>query len=161
MTTYNGVGAANLAGSIVAFAEEGQQKGRKYIHYDTFVLTADLAANDIINMGGLLPANAKVIGASLEFGALGGSCALQYGNAASAQLNSSGAAVEAASSSGFVGSTVASSAGAADISAVTVATVAQKYHAFTAAVQPQLKCTVASSGATGKTIYAILEYIVD
>jgi hypothetical protein len=161
-TTYNGVGATNLAASIAVFAEEGQYKAKQLVHYDIFTLTADLAAGDVINMGGVLPQGAFILGVEIETEALGGSCAITYGYPASSQLNpNTNSATEAASAAGFMDSMTVSSAGARDLSARVVANVAAKWKRFQAAVQPQIACTVASSGGTGKRIFAKITYAVD
>lgn len=156
---YKGVGATNVAASIPSLIEQGQYGGKRRVMYDTFVLTADLAAGDTILMGSPLPEGAMLLDCMITSGVLGGSCTIdvgwQKGLAADGVTQA-----EAAVATGFFS--------ALPVSSATVA----KAHGSTyegsfygkvlaAAVQPVIAEHAVSSGATGQALSIEISYVVD
>ncbi len=169
-TTYKGVAATNLARTIPVLVEQGQFGGKVRRMYDTFVLTADLAANDIIVINGLLPEGARLVNCSLVTGALGGSCAISVGWQASLDINppggsgAGGEVINAADTTGFFNNFVVSSAQRVTAFGQSVASGGSGdfyQTVLTSEVQPIVTCNVASSSATGKSITVEIEYVVD
>ena len=169
-TTYKGVNATNAAASIPTLTEEGQYGGKMRKVFDSFTLTADLAANDLILMGTPLPEGALLVNARLITGALGGSCALDFGYTASNEnpvgdVGVGGTVDQAADATAFFNQYVCSSAVnvAAQGTTVQAGGAGDFYMQRLAGpgCQPQIKCTVASSGATGIKIQTEIDYIVD
>ena len=138
-----------------AKAGNGEQGGRVRCIYDTYELSADLSAADVINMGGLIPAGARIIDVYLAFDDLdttGGT--LDVGWAASADGG------EAADADGFLAN--ADVATAADVFKMSdnLAFGAGQFKKFTEPVQ----ATVTVDGdtdATSGTISLAILYIVD
>jgi len=159
--TYKGVEATKVLANLPSLQEQGKYAGKLMQMYDTFVLTADLAAGDIIKMGSPIREGARLVNCRITTGALGGSCTIDVGWAASAQLDSAGAAVEAAASTGIFAALPVSSATVASARGNTYegASIFQKVLA--AAVQIQVAEHAVSSGATGLAISIELDYIVD
>lgn len=157
MATKLGVNATKIANSPADLVEQGEQTGRMKVHYDQFTLTADLAANDVIKMGGLLPAGARVIGANMDSPDLDSASAgaLQFGWAASAD------GVEAAVADGFITSMDVHTAGnTSSLSGLLQSAAAGKYKRFSSPVQPQVKISGETDATTG-TIRCHIAYVID
>jgi hypothetical protein len=139
--------SANNYGKMIAVPMEqipaGHVSGKQRIAYDEITLAAELAVNDIINVCAPLPANALIIGAVVVSPSLGTTGILDLGISSDQnyfvdQADAGGAAVkkEMASEAGLL---VAS----ANI------------------LQPQLKCTEASTAGTGKKIQVLIKYVLE
>ena len=155
MATYRGSNATKInAGGL---AEVGEQTGKLHVIYDEYAFTADLAVNDIINMGGLIPAGARVMEVVCDSPDLDSASAgaLTVGWAASAD------AVEAASAAGFLSSMNVNTSGKTlSMSTLLQTAVAGKFKKFASPVQCQVKIsgeTDATSGTIRVAIYYIYE----
>jgi hypothetical protein len=160
MSTLYGVQATKLAATPLQLAEQGYQKGKVHCLRDKYTLLADLAQNDVINMGGKLPQGARIIMAVMRAGALGGSCTLDLGWAAG--LAADGVTVGEAASAAAIFSALPATTAANTVS------VGSSYEgtAFidkVMAADVQLKVTAhaASSGATAQTVAVDVFYTVD
>ena len=155
MAIKYGVNATKVLNqSIPALSEQGEHKGRVQMLYDEYTLTADLAAADIIKMGSLLPAGARVVNMQLYFDdldAAGGT--VNVGWAASAD------AVEAASASGLALAVDVTSAGVVDTVDDYPAS-AGLFKKFASPVQIQV-ATVGDTDATTGTIKVAVFYVID
>jgi hypothetical protein len=130
----------------------GEQGGVMKVIYDTFELTADLAAADTIEMGGLIPAGARIMDVHLFHDALGAGT-LDVGWKASAD------GVEAAVVDGFVDGAAVTSQGHASLQEDHFAE-AGMFKKFAAPVQPVV--TVATdTSATSGTISLAIFYVLD
>lgn len=157
MATKNGTNAALVVLNPPSLIEQGEKTGRMRVHYDEFVLTAALATNDLINMGGLLPAGARVMDVIIDSPDIDSSTAatLTSGWAASAD------GVEAAQSAGFISSIDVHTAGKTQaMSALLQTVVPGKFKKFASPVQPQIKVTNGGDAVTG-TIRQAIYYVVD
>lgn len=158
MATKYGVNATKILNSTIpSLAEEGEIRGRIQVHYDEYTLTADLAANDVINMGGLLPANARILDVVLDSADLDAQSAgaLISGWAVSAD------GVEIADDNGFLTTVdVHTSGKAQSMSALLCSNVPGKFKKFAAAVQPQITIS-GETDATSGTIRQAIYFIVD
>lgn len=153
MATYYGVNADKLNVDVpAAKAGVGEQGGRLRVIYDTYELTADMAAAETIAMGGLIPAGARVIDAHLFFDALG-SGTLDFGWEASAD------AVEAAVVDGFADGAAVTSQGHVSLQEDHFAEGGM-FKKFSSAVQP-LVTVATDTSATSGTISIAIMYVVD
>lgn len=153
-TKYLGVNAAKAAKNIPDLIGQGQMGGKDRIEYDSFVLTADLAAGDTIDVGGVIPQGAMFTDCIVTSEALGGSCTINVGWKASAT------GLEAAAPTGFLAALPVSSA-----------TVARAHGSayegafygkiLQEAVQPVIAENAVSTGATGRKVQVEIHYIVD
>jgi len=157
MATKLGTNATKIAAVPAQLAEQGETRGRMLVHYDEFQFTADLAANDIIVMGGLLPAGARILDVVLDSSDLDTSSAgaLISGWAASAD------AVEVADDNGFLTTVDVHTAGKAQsMSALLFSNCPGKFKRFASAVQPQIVISGETDSTTGIIKQAIY-YVVD
>jgi hypothetical protein len=157
MATKLGVNATKIAASIPQLAEQGEQKGRVKVLYDEYALTADLAVNDVIKMGGLLPAGARVMEVVCDSPDLDSASAgaLTVGWAASAD------AVEAADDDGFLTTIDVHTAGKTlSMSSLLCSAAPGKFKKFASPVQVQVKVS-GETDATSGTIRCAVFYIVD
>lgn len=153
-TIYKGSNASNVAGNIPKLAEYGQYGGKVRKMYDSFVLTADLAAGDTIVMGEALPEGARLVDCCVTSGALGGSCTINVG------WNAGAAGLEAAAPTGFFSALPVSSATVAKAhGSAYEGSFYQKV--LQEAVQPVIAENAVSSGATGQKIQVEIDYVVD
>lgn len=136
-------------------AGNGELGGRKRVIFDTFEISADLAANDIIKMGGVIPAGARVTDVTLAHDDLdtsGGT--LDVGWEASADGG------EVADPNGFINAAdVATAADVVKMSA-NLANGAGQYKKFSEPVQPIVTVS-ADTDVTSGTITVEIEYILD
>ena len=165
-TKYYGVYNSANAGTgqtpaVPLLIEEGFYGGRIMRMYDSFTLTADLASGDTIQMGGLLPENACLLDCLVTTGALGGSCTINVGWLASAQVTpGTTTPVEAANATGFFSALPVSSATFARAWGSTyTGTFYQKV--LQAQVQPVIAENAVSSGATGLKIQMEIHYVLE
>lgn len=126
---------------------------RRMVIYDEYVLTADLAAADKIELMEI-PSGARVLGGTLKYGAMGGSCTVNVGWEASAEATP----LEAAVATGFFSALAVSSAGA---SAFTAGTLTGLFKKFTSKVRVVIAENAVSSGATGLKFSLALDIAVD
>lgn len=157
MAIKNGTNAAKLVTAIPSLVEQGEYSGKLKVHYDEYVFAGDLAVNDIINMGGLLPAGARIIDVILDSPDLDSASAgaLTSGWAVSAD------GVEVANASGFLTTVDVHTAGKAQsMSGLLQSNVAGKFKKFAAAVQPQITISGETDATTGTIRQAIL-YVVE
>lgn len=155
-TVYKGINATNVAANIPTLAEQGQYGGKVRKMYDKFVLTADLASGDTILMGEPLPEGARLLNCHITTEALGGSCTIDVGWAASAEATP----LEAASPTGFFSALPVSSA---TVAAAHGSTYEGSFYSkiLLSQIQPVIAEHAVSSAATGKKVYMEVEYIVD
>lgn len=164
MATKYGTNATKVLNTSPAkLVESAELTGKIHVHYDEYVFAGDLAANDVINMGGLLPANARVIDVVLDSPDLdtGSTGALISGWAASAQVDSSNVAIEAADDNGFLTTVDVHTAGKAQsMNTLLQSNVPGKFKRFSAAVQPQITISGETDATTG-TIRQAIFYIYE
>ena len=130
----------------------GELGGKMKVIYDTFELTADLAADDTIEMGGLIPAGARIMDVHLFHDALGAGT-LDVGWKASAD------GVETAVADGFVDGAAVTSQGHVSLQEDHFAE-AGMFKRFSAEVQPVVKVATDTSATSGTIGLAIL-YLLD
>ena len=166
---YQGINYADTQDSPFEYIEGGNQAGIARKMYDKFVLTADLAANDTVLMGGPLPEGAILSNARIKTGALGGSCALSFGFQASTEnpvgnVGVGGTILQAADTTAFFNNLVCSSAvnDAAAGTSVASGGAGDFYRKSIGGpgCQPVVTCNVASSSATGLAIEVEIDYIM-
>jgi hypothetical protein len=157
MANFYGVNATKIAASPQQLAEQGEQSGHVKVIFDQYTLTATKAQNDVIKLGGLIPAGARVIDVILNLSAsldaAGGT--LEVGWAASAD------AAEAADDDGFMDA-VDATAAATFLMSDDEGTRPGMFKKFTAPVQPQIKVSHAGGlDATSGTISLCIKYVVE
>lgn len=128
-------------------AGNGDVNGRIRQMYDKFSLSADLSAADVIIMGDLIPAGARILDAKLKFDALGAGN-LDLGWQASADAG------EAADQDGLIDGAAVTSAGRADM-----ASEAGFMKKFSEPVQPVVTVDVDTTATSGD-IEIMIEYVV-
>lgn len=160
MAHYYGANATKIRNAPIAqLAENAEQSGRVHTIYDEFDIAVQgggvaPGTGDIVDVGGLIPAGARVLGFEVDCPAIGGSAAMEAGYAASAD------GLEAAQAAGFLPSASVVSAAQPSMSASPAGSQVGKFHLFLGAVQPQLKFTTGGSATTGK-IRTRISYIFD
>lgn len=153
MTVYYGVNANKiLVDNPSKKVGVGEQGGRLRVIYDTFELSEDFDADDTIEMGGLIPAGARVIDVHLFHDALGAGT-LDVGWKASAD------AAESASADGFINGAAVTSQGHASLQEDHFAE-AGMFKKFAAPVQPIVKVATDTSATEG-TIGLAIMYVLD
>lgn len=169
-TVYKGVFATNAAATIPTLTEQGKYGGKVRKMIDSYVLVGDLVANDTILMGTQLPEGAIVTNARLYVPAMGGSCALSFGWAASTEIpvgnvGVGGTVLQAADTTAFFNNFVVSSAQnvAANAQVVQSGGSGDFYMKTIAGpgCQPVVTCNVASSGATAAKVQIEIDYIIE
>lgn len=158
---YSGVNYADTQDSPQEQIDQGQYNAPLLKILDQFVLTADLAANDTILVGGPIPEGAICLNAKIVCPTgLGGSAALNFGwQAGVGQGSFAGQpTLQAANATGFFSALPVSSATYASAVGNTYQGAFYTQTAFTSQAQAVLQCSVATSGATGLTIYVEIEY---
>lgn len=157
-TAYSGVNYAKTQASPITQIDEGQYNAPMLKLIDQFVLTADLAANDTILVGGPIPEGAIVLNAKISTGALGGSAALNFGIQAGAAALTGAGTPMAVDTTAFFSALPVSSITYASAWGSTYQGDFYNQVAYTSLAQPVITCSVATSGATGKTIYMEIDY---
>lgn len=154
MATKYGTNATNIYNtSIPKLAEQGEQNGDLHVLYDEYVFAGDLAANDVIYMGGKLPAGARVIDVILDSPDLDA----QSAGALTVGWLASDDAVVAVNASGFLTSVDVHTAGKAQsMSGLLQSNVAGKFKKFASAVQPTITISGETDATTGTIRMAIL-----
>lgn len=144
MATLKGVGRTNLDAEPVVREGRGEHETPIRLLYDKYTSTGVLNIGDIVRLGGLLPKGARIVGYVLKIGAFGGSADGKVGWAASAELDSTGTAVEAAVSNGLFDTGDISLVNAIVYDHNDVAAPAGLFKKFSAAVQLQVEITAAT-----------------
>lgn len=158
MASYSGVNYAETQASPITQIDEGQYNAPTLHILDQFILTADLAASDTILMGGPIPEGAILLNANITTGALGGSAAINVGWQAGAAALTGALAPQAADLTAFFAALPVSSATVAAAHGSTYEGDFYNQVPLTSQVQPVITCSVASSGATGKSIMIDIVY---
>lgn len=144
----------------------GEGYGVKRVMYDSYSYATNSTLSDVIKFG-FLPKGARVINAYVKTNDWGSAGKIDLGWAASAELDSAGSAVEAASSTGFFSALSVQSTGGQAVDAKLgpavdgVAAPAGILKSFNAAVQIQAVVNEASNVGTGATIAVVIEYVVE
>jgi hypothetical protein len=162
-TKYGTNATKRLNQTILDLVEQSEYNGRLHVHYDEYVFAGDLAVNDIIKMGGMLPAGARVITSLVDSPDLdtASAGAITYGWADSPDVDSAGTTLVAAVANGFNTSMDVHTAGLAQTSDTLLASAAVgKFKKFAGKVQPQIKITGETDATTG-TIRAAILYTFD
>lgn len=134
------------------------QGGRIRCAYDEYTFTADLSAADVIHMG-IIPKGARVVGYWMKADDLDGSGGtLDLGYAASAELDSTGTAVEAADDDAFLANVDITSATTSDHA--TQANMTGLGKLFNAEVAVQVKIEGDTDATTG-TLKTCIFYVRD
>lgn len=152
MATLLGVGATLRAANPARPVNPPDGYNRRMVMYDEYTLLADLGSADIIQLM-KIPVGARVLGGTLKYGAMGGSCALSLGWAASGEATP----LEAAVATGFFSGLAVSSAGATSFTSGTLTGLFKK---FLSEVQVQILTSAVSSSATGKVFGLALDIAV-
>jgi len=154
MATFYGVNATKMTQDVPsAKAGNGEQNGRVHVIYDTYELVADLATTDIIEMGGEIPKDARIIEATIAFDNLdtsGGT--LDFGWKASIVSG------EAVDNNGFIDAADCTSADVIHMSD-NLAFGNGQFKKFTEAVQP-IVTTDGDTDATSGTISIMIMYVI-
>lgn len=157
MATKYGTNATNLQSNPQKLVEQGELAGRLHVHYDEYVFSADLAANDVIYMGGKLPAGARVIDVVLDSPDLD----TQSAGALTSGWLASDDGVVSADDDGFLTTVDVHTAGKAQsMNTLLCSNVPGKFKKFASAVQPAIKIS-GETDATSGTIRQAIYYIVD
>lgn len=136
----------------------GDVAGEVKLMYFDYTITAAPTDGDIIKLG-KIPKNARVIDACMSFPDLGTAGTLTLGWAASAELTAAGAAVEAASASGFLAAVDANTAAnTVNMMEVAGAAVAGFLKEFSAECDLQIGVTTAWTVTSG-TIKGFIKYV--
>jgi hypothetical protein len=123
--------------------------------FDTFALSADLAANDVIYMGAKIPKGARVIYVSMDSGDLDA----QSAGALTVGWLASDDAVEAVDADGFMDTIDVHTAGKAQSDSGLLASAQPgKYKQFSAEVQPTITVSGETDATTG-TVSLLILYI--
>lgn len=150
--TYYGTQATKPRSSPPQLESQGAVGGRLKVCNDSYTLTADLDAGDVIKMC-KIPAGATVIDVRLAFPALGGSGTISVGHAAGAS------GVESASTAAFIYQASVNSAGVSSMfTSFAYRPGFQK--TFAEEVQIQLLEEVGTTATSG-TIWLEVLYLVD
>lgn len=153
MATLYGVNADKILVDVPsAKPGVGEQGGNLRVIYDTYELTADMSANDVILMGGKLPAGARVHDVHLFFDALGAGT-LDVGWQASVDGG------ESADADGFINGAAVTSQGHESMQEDHFAE-AGMFKSFSEAVQPAITVATDTSASSG-TISLAIWYTLD
>lgn len=160
MTVYQGVNYAKTQATPISQIEEGQYNSPVLKILDQFVLTADLVLNDQILVGGPIQQGAVVLNAKVGVPiGLGGSAAIGFGILAGPTSVFAGAPTAMAQDlTAFFAALPVSSATWASSFGSTYQGDYYTQTAYTSNAQPVITCSVATSGATGKSIYVEIDY---
>ncbi len=170
MATKLGTNATRIAGSagIAGLAEQAEQTGRVHTIYDEYDLaTAGLVITngDVIKMGGLIPAGARIVNAFIDSADLDAQAAGAFTVGWQASDSLFNGTAEAANLTGFFNTVdVHTGAVATMLNTATKGAAAAasegKFKKFTAPVQAVIKVTGTGDAVTGK-ICLCIQYIFD
>lgn len=153
MATKYGVNATKRANQTIPDLEsQGEKNSPVKLAFDSYTLTADLAANDVIKLM-KLPAGARVINVWLGFDAMG---------AGTVNLGWEANSVDGASAAGFLSSVAVTSAGAQDMQGdqPTVAGMFKQFSPLGGETQVSLTIATDTSATSGSYKVAIM-YVID
>lgn len=154
-TAFYGVQSTNYQSNPKTLIEQGKYGGKIRRLRDKYVLTADLASGDTIDMGSPLPKGATLLNCWIKTEALGGSCTIDVGWSVA-----SGSA-ETADNDGFFAALPVSSATFAQSRGNTYEGSTYYDKTLLDTAQVQVAEHAVSSGATGKAIWCEVDYMVD
>lgn len=166
---YQGVNYADTQSNIPELIEAAYAGQSEKHMLDVFVLTADLASGDTILMGAPIPAGSILTNCKIINDALGGSCTVNVGWLAGAELepNAGGDVQMAANATGFFSALPVSSAGTATADGSSYEGGGEGVTAssffrlvLTSPIQIVIAENAVSSGATGKAIAIDVTYLV-
>lgn len=144
MATYNADNYASFNAKPQEQIPVGDVSGKRRISYDEFIITVELAVNDVIMVGAPIPANARIISAGLLIPACGATGIVNFGIAdGDVDYFIAGADPGA----GAVNAKMASEAGFLVKSADQI--------------QPAIKCSELTASAVGDTWKAYVEYVLE
>lgn len=153
MATKYGVNATKRANQTIADLEsQGEKNSPIKLAYDSYTLTADLSAGDVIKLM-KLPAGARVLNVWLYFDAMG---------AGTVHVGWEANSVDAANSSGFLSSVAVTSAGAQDMQGdqPTVAGIFKQFSPLGGETQVSLTIATDTSATSGSYKVGIA-YVID
>jgi hypothetical protein len=166
---FQGVNYANTQQTIPELVEQGQFGGKIRRMFDKYILTADLASGDQILMGTPIQEGATLIGCIVSFDALGGSCTINVGWQAVAEIEPAGGdTLMTSNPTGFFSALPVSSAGSASAhgsayegggNGVTASSFYQLF--LTSPIQCVIAENAVSSGATGKALAMEVQYTIE
>ncbi len=150
MATLYGKNADKVNDGLGVKIDKGETNGRVRVLYDSYTFDGELTAvaPDLIKLGALLPAGARVIGGMFKAPASGATGQVSVGYAANG--------VDVADPDGFV--TTKDPGAAAVLAPVDGAAVGKK---FTVATQVEATIVEATASADGDTWEMWLLYVVD
>lgn len=168
-TKYQGVNYANQQANIPLMIEQAQFGGKLRSMYDSFVLTADLASGDTILMGAPIQEGSILVDCKISSDALGGSCTVNVGWNAVAEIEPAGGdTLMASNATGFFSALPVSAATVAIAHGSTYegggngpSTSTFWRQRLTSPIQCVIAENAVSSGATGKVIAIEVTYLVD
>lgn len=160
MATLYGLQAAKRLSTLPrALALQGQDGGNVKSSYDIYTVAADLASGDVIRLG-RVPKGARVIDVRCVFADLDASGGtIDIGWLASAELDSAGSAIEAASAAGFGSNIDVTSAGVYSMF-TSGSTLAGYQKVFSAEVEVAVT-TDGDTDATSGDIELEILYVID
>lgn len=144
----------------------GEMHGKVHVIYDSYAYATNSTLNDVIKLG-FIPKGARVLNAVVKTNDWGTAGKIDLGWAASAELDSSGSAVEAANTTGFLSAQSVQSTGGNGLTldngpAVDgVAPPAGIFKSFSAECQLQVTVNEASNVGTGATVAVAIYYVLD
>lgn len=153
-TTEYGVNAIKLLSNVPSEkANVGEQGGVKKVIYDSFTSTGAITISSVLNMGGLIPAGARILDVKIVSTDLGTAGDLDVGWAAGANGD------EAASADGFFADIDVNAAAASYSMFEDNSSATGMGKKFTEAVQPVISFPEATTAAG--TIQMWIEYVLD
>lgn len=166
MATVLGINETLRTNAPSSKIPSGEQAGVKRVMYDKYAYTTNSVLSDVIKFG-FLPKGARVLEAYVKGNDWGTVGKIDLGWAASAELDSTGVALEAASSTGFLSAKTLQSTGGDGVrcsigpAGDNVAPPAGILKSFAGAVQIQAVVNEASNVGTGATIEVVIEYVIE
>lgn len=144
MAAYDAVNYASIIAKPQEQVAVGEVSGKIRFLYDEFVITAELAVNDTINVCAPLPANARVVDAGLKIPACGATGIVDFGI--------SGGDVDY-----FI---AAADPGAAAVNAHMTSEAGYLVKSASE-IQPCIKCSELTASALGDTWQCYVAYVLD
>lgn len=154
MANVNGVNATLIQASPSYMAGVGEQGGTVRVIFDKYTVTAALALNDTLQMGGKIPVGARCIDAMIKTADLGTVGTLDLGWLVSDD------AVEAASQTGFINALDVHTAAIVKTSHENSAAPAGIGKKFLSPVQPVITASAATDATSGDILMWIW-YVID
>ena len=152
MATVKGANRTNIDAEPSVKVPPGERAGRLRLLYDSYTAPGALALNDVIQMGDLLPAGARVVNVVLKHDDLGTTGVADVGWAASAEGG------EVADPNGFLAA-VDLNAAANTVEMIDEAASAGMRKSFSESVQPEVLITTATDA--GGDLQLFIWYVTD